>query len=77
MTRAECEKQLMEHLESMVAILHQYSPNSEYLQAGFVKDENGVFFTIHNEGFNPDATDSNAPVYCHKLGNSELVSIDV
>lgn len=75
MTRAECEAKLIEHMEAMVEILHQHSPNSTYLCAMWSESENGEFFTINNECFNQEAPDRDTPVYCHKFGSGELISI--
>lgn len=76
-TRAECEKQLQEHLEAMVAILHEYSPGSTYLFVSWSEDENGAFFSINNECFNREAPDRETPVYCHKIGGNDWVSVTV
>ena len=77
MDRAECEKKLQEHLEAMVAILHQYSPGSTYLYAAWSENEEVSYFCINNECFNPEAPDRNTPIYCHKLGSNDWVSTAV
>ena len=75
MSREECEKQLQEHLEAMVAILHKYSPGSTYLYAAWSENEEKSFFSINNECFNPEAKDRETPVYCCKIGGNDWVSI--
>lgn len=77
MTRTECEKKLAEHLEAMVAILHQYSPRSKYFMATWSEDEKCSYFCFNNESFNPEAPDRDTPVYSHKLGGNEWVSMNV
>ncbi len=76
MTRAECEKQLGEHLEAMIAILHQYSPGSKYLYAAWSEDEKGSYFCINNEYFNPESPDRETPVDCCKIGGRDWVSMN-
>lgn len=77
MDRTECEAKLMEHLQAMVAILHEYSPGSTYLYAAWSVEEVGRFFCINNECFNPEAPDRDTPIYCHKLNDGEVVSVTV
>ena len=77
MTRAECEKQLAEHLEAMVEILHQYSPGSTYLYAAWSEDEGKQHFHINNEYFDHESLCRDTPVDCCKIGSKEWVSITV
>lgn len=76
MTRAECEKKLAEHLEAMVAILHQYSPGSTYLSAAWYGNAGGAYFCINN-AFCVEAPDRKTPINCHKIGGSDWVSMNV
>lgn len=74
MTRAECEAKLMEHLEAMVAILHEYNPKSTYLYASWSEDAERSYFVINNEYFDLESPDNKLPICCYKIGGGELVS---
>lgn len=55
MTRAECEHQIAEHMESIIAILKEYNPECKYLQACFI-EQNGIkSYHFNNEYFGDDA----------------------
>jgi hypothetical protein len=75
MTRAECEAKLMEHMEAMVAILHEYNPGSTYLYSCYSEYEGSTFVQINNAHFDDSCPeDKRLPLHCHKFGGKEMVS---
>ena len=77
MTRVECEEKLMEHLQAMAAILHEYNPESTYLSACFCEDAERSHFVINNEYFKQESPDNKLPINCYKGGDGELVSMAI
>lgn len=59
MTRAECENRIAEHMESIIAILKEYNPESEYLSLAFVKQNGRESYHFNNAYF---ADDSEHPI---------------
>lgn len=42
MNRQECEKKILEKLEEIVAIYHEYNQEGDYLYLSYMKDDDGV-----------------------------------
>lgn len=55
MTRTECEHRIAEHMESIIAILKEYNPESKYLSLSFCGSESETFYQFNNEYFGADA----------------------
>ena len=55
MTRKECEHRIAEHMESIIAILKEYNPESKYLSLCFVEAEGRMSYHFSNEYFGVDA----------------------
>ena len=77
MTREECEAKLMEHLEAMVDLLHEYSPESTYLCASWSKDDRNTHFAINNEYFDNESPARDRPINCYRSNGGEIISISI
>lgn len=70
MTRTECEAKLMELMEKMVAVLHEYDPDSRRISASYTETGGVPHISICN-----DWPESCSPsLYCWKTGNDPLYS---
>lgn len=58
MTRQECEKKILEKLEEIVDIYHEYHPSGRYLNLDYMSDEDGDFYGFNNRYWVFDDPDS-------------------
>lgn len=68
MTRAECEAKLIEHMEAMLSIYHEYNPDGKYLSAYCIVGKDGASISVNNEYYDNDISDGKFPIDCHKCG---------
>lgn len=68
MNREECESKILEKLEEIIAIYHEYNPEGDYLTLDYRNDkEEGRRFHFNNAYFDMD---SEFPIrYCTILGS--------
>jgi hypothetical protein len=55
MTRAEAEHRIAEHMESIIAILREYNPESKYLSLFYHKQNGQGYYHVNNEYYDADA----------------------
>lgn len=53
MDRRQCESLIMEKLEEIVAIYHEYNPEGRYLSLTYINDS-GEYFDIVNRYYDED-----------------------
>jgi hypothetical protein len=51
----------------MVAILHEYSPECQYLMASYVEMDKGVVLSVNNACYDITSRDHKVPVECCKV----------
>lgn len=70
MTRKECEAKLMELMETMVSVLHEYDPECNYLHCSYsINPDREPHISINNDRFN-DAEG----IGCFKCGDGPIHS---
>lgn len=69
MTRKECESKIAEHMEAIIEIVHQYSPDCRYLSAGYIEQDGNKSYHFNNESF--EATSTVAPIDFYKRLNRQ------
>lgn len=69
MTRAECEAKLIELMEQMVAILHEYNPECDFLSCAYSTPQGKPHISIHNSAFAEAGS-----IGCFKSGDGPLYS---
>ena len=71
MTRTECEAKLMELMEAMVSVLHEYNPKCEYLSCSYNTTPQGErHISISNDCFK----DAVQGIGCFKIGDGPIYS---
>lgn len=71
MNRARCEAKIMEHMEAIVDILHEYAPECKYLSLSYIQGTGGAHLCASNAYF---AEDKKKPIDCFKIGSDPLHS---
>lgn len=71
MTRAECEVELMKHMEAMVKILHKYNPECKNLSCDYIADDGYPHISIYNRCYS-NGEDVMFPIYCSKDGDEPI-----
>ena len=49
MTRVECEAKLMELMETMVSVLHEYDPGCDYLSCAYTTQQGKPHISVNND----------------------------
>lgn len=65
MTRKECETRIAVHMEEIVEILHEYSPNSKYLSLCYI-GQCGRESISFNNAHHSNITDAKKPIDYYK-----------
>lgn len=66
MTRAECEAGIEKHMEAIIGILKEYSPECKYLSACYIENDEYTTYFVNNEHFRPNSPDAKRPIWVHK-----------
>lgn len=62
MTRVECETRIAEHMEAIIDIAKQYSPDTKYFTACYCADKGREAYYFQNEHFVKGSPDENHPI---------------
>ena len=74
MTRQECETMILEKMQEIVDLYHQYNPNGKYLNLTYLDDENDGYIMCNNRHWKfeeedmEDGDDVDFPIACDNAG---------